>query len=480
MSRKPLSRREFLRLSAAAAGVGVLAACAPAGAPGEAPAGEAAQGEAAAPPAGEKVQIRFATFDWFAYVPGVSWDQFIQNEAFPAYQEEHPNVELLYEPLGDGWETKTLTQMAAGTAPDVISAWPPTNATWAEKGQLLDLQPYVDLDWPDADTMFLKAAWEQTWDPVTQIRMGVVTDIDVTSLYYSKPPFEEAGVGLPVLEWTLDDYVNAATKLTVRDASGNITRWGAQLRPSIWDGWFYYIQSFGGDVRDDDTLMICQLDSDEAQQALEWIRTNMWDVNCFGQNNQINATGIPNTWTGVLPAGIVAMAERSADQFFALADSLPEGSWDIAHIPAGPKDRACMGALDIYCVYKGVLDRGTDKEVWEFTKWLGASEFFQGSMAAKAGRIPGLLSEAEKWPQTLRTIDSRLEPVALEVVIDQINTGEARAVQTFRYQSVAAELIDPAMQAILVEGVAPVSSLIEVAGAVNDAQQEALKREQGG
>ena len=44
--------------------------------------------------------------------------------------------------------------MAAGTAPDAISIWPPIINTWAEKQQLLDLHPLVDLDIPDADDIF--------------------------------------------------------------------------------------------------------------------------------------------------------------------------------------------------------------------------------------------------------------------------------------------------------------------------------------
>ena len=202
--------------------------------------------------------------------------------------------------------------MAAGTAPDVMASWPPITNTWAEKKQLLNIQPLVDVDVPNAKEKFLKTAWEQAWDPVTQIRMGLVTDIDVTSVYYNKQAFQEAGVPLPTKDWTTDDYTNAAIKLTKKDASGNVTRWGAQPRPDFALGYFYYVEAFGGKVRDDETMMDCKLGEEPALQALEWIRTNMWDVNCFGQNNQISATGIPNTWTGALPAGIVASAERSA------------------------------------------------------------------------------------------------------------------------------------------------------------------------
>ncbi|HXF60287.1 MAG TPA: extracellular solute-binding protein, partial [Caldilineaceae bacterium] len=333
MQHKPMHRREFLRLSGLTAGAALIAACTPA-----APAAqEQAAGEAA--PAAATPQIRFASFDWFAYVPGQTWDSYHLEEAFPEFKRVYPNVELLWEPHGDGWEEKVLTQMAAGTAPDIMSTWPPVINTWAERQQLLDLQPLVDVDLPNANELFFETQWAQMWDPFNQIRMGMITGVDVTSVYYDRRAFEEAGLDEPTGEWTVEEYTEAAEKLTVRDANGNVTRWGGQLRPDFVLGYFYYVEAFGGKVRDDDTQLICLLGEEPALQALEWIRQGMWDINCFAQTNQINATGLPNTWTGALPAGVLAFAERSADQFFALAEAMPEGSWNLTHIPAGPVDR---------------------------------------------------------------------------------------------------------------------------------------------
>ena len=468
-----LSRRDLLRLGAGFAGAAALAACAPAGTAGDSAAGESSAGSEAA---GERTQIRFASFDWFANVPGVQWAEYHENEAFPRYYEEHPDVEILWEPHGDGWSTKVLTNMAAGTAPDVMSTWPPIINTWAEKQQLLDLQPLVDQDIPDADDIFLAAGWDQCWDQITQIRMAMVTNIDVTSVYYSKPAFDELGVAYPKQDWTVEDCAQTACDLTKRDDDGEITRWGGQLRPSYVLGYFYYVEAWGGMVRDDDTLMNCMLGEEEALQAFEWIRHNMWDLNCLAQTNQVNASGIPNTWTGVLPADIVAFAERSADQFFDLADQMEEGSWDINHIPTGPVDRVCMGAPDQWCVYKGVADRGNHDDVWNWVKWIGAGEWYQDNVARRSGRLPGLASAADKWPTFLREIESRLEPVQLEVIVDQLKTGEARGPQLFRFQSVAEELLIPAMEAIYVEGANPVSILEDISQQVTEAQKATLER----
>ncbi len=368
--------------------------------------------------------------------------------------------------------------MAAGTAPDVMSTWPPILNTWAEKQQLLDLQPLVEVDLPNAEDLFLADSWAQMWDPITQIRMGMCTDIDVTSVYYNKQAFEEAGVALPTATWTVEEYTATAEKLTVRDGN-DISRWGGHLRPDFVLGYAYYIEAFGGNVRDDDTFTTSLLHEEAAQQALEWIRTGMWDINCFAQPNQIAGTGIPNWWTGVLPANVVAFAERSADQFFSLSESMPEGSWDLAHIPAGPSGAVCMGAPDCWVVYKGVVDHGNQESAWEFVKWMASSDYYQDNIATKAGRIPTLRTAAAKWPDTLRTLDERLSGVSLEVVLEQLDSGEARGPQLFRYQSVADEILNPAIEQIFVEGSAPVSILQDLSQKVTEAQQDALQRAGG-
>ena len=138
MESKQRTRRDFLKGTAVAVGAAVLTACAPS----SQPAGETA-GSGEDMPATEEISIRFAMWDWYANTPGVRWDEWNQTEAFPIFEEENPGTKLEWEPLGSGWPDKILTQMAAGTAPDIISTWSPHIDTWAEKHQLLDLQPLL-------------------------------------------------------------------------------------------------------------------------------------------------------------------------------------------------------------------------------------------------------------------------------------------------------------------------------------------------
>src|SRR5262245_24745416 len=111
--RNALTRRDFLRGAAFVAAGGLLAACAPAGAPG-APAGESTGGEAAAP-AAEGVMLQY-WFGWGSTYAGQTWD------ALKATEELQTILGgSTIETKGSTNAEALLTAVAAGTPPDGAS-----------------------------------------------------------------------------------------------------------------------------------------------------------------------------------------------------------------------------------------------------------------------------------------------------------------------------------------------------------------------
>src|SRR5690606_9224478 len=45
-------------------------------------------------------------------------------------------------------------------------------------------------------------------------------------MFYAKQPFDEAGIPYPTDDWTFEEFIDIAEKLT--DTSGDIKRWGYQ------------------------------------------------------------------------------------------------------------------------------------------------------------------------------------------------------------------------------------------------------------
>ena len=92
------------------------------------------------PASGETVELVYQ--DW-----ATTWFPPMVDEMMPIFYEDNPNIEVTYVPQSDDVDVKLLAQMVAGEAPDLMFGC----CTWfpiiAQKGQLLDLRPYVESTW---------------------------------------------------------------------------------------------------------------------------------------------------------------------------------------------------------------------------------------------------------------------------------------------------------------------------------------------
>lgn len=83
--------------------------------------------------------------------------------------------------------------------------------------------------------------------------MAIPWRMDVRCMVYNKKHFEEAGI--TKVPTTYDELIEAAEKLTVRDADGNITRSGVVLpvgQARFDQGWFNLLAGHGTSVMNDD------------------------------------------------------------------------------------------------------------------------------------------------------------------------------------------------------------------------------------
>ena len=162
-------------------------------------------------------------------------------EIVTSFKEKYPNIELTIDdsPWGD-FSKKIATQIAGGTAPDV---WFQENATvlgYGERGAALDLTPYINekLNKDDyVDTLFSAQVYDKVW--------GVPHGVNPIALAYNKKVFDDAGVAYPTDDWTYEDMIQAAEKLTNGDIYGFLTG------GSITVGWYPWIRSAGGMALDE-------------------------------------------------------------------------------------------------------------------------------------------------------------------------------------------------------------------------------------
>ncbi|MFD7922233.1 ABC transporter substrate-binding protein [Streptomyces sp. NPDC059740] len=145
------------------------------------------------------------------------WDVYqlpAMRRAARAFERLHPgvSVDVQLTPNGTYW-TKLRTACTGGSAPDVFWMNGPNLGLYADAGQLLPLEtggPQAVLDPGDfpADLVSL-----YRWQGV---QYGAPKDFDTVALWYNKELFDRAGVDHPTGEWTWEDLVGNARRLTDR------------------------------------------------------------------------------------------------------------------------------------------------------------------------------------------------------------------------------------------------------------------------
>ena len=110
----------------------------------------------------------------------LDWEDVTQRRAnsqiIQAFEWMHPDIKVEFVGYSGGLESqqKLLAQMVAGTAPDVLTGWDHWTWTWADKNQLLDLQPYVEKYLTDEQiSQFYPAIWN--WFVYVSMQSNYVT-----------------------------------------------------------------------------------------------------------------------------------------------------------------------------------------------------------------------------------------------------------------------------------------------------------------
>lgn len=168
-----------------------------------------------------------ATSDEVVTITYWLWDA----NQLPAYQqcaddfmEANPNikVELVQSGWGDYWNN-LQTGMVAGTAPDVFTNHLAKYPEFAAKGQLVDIQPFVEADGVDLSVYIgdLAELWARDGK-----RYGLPKDWDTIAIVYNQEALDAAGVTLEELNNATWDPESGGTfgeliaRLTV-DEKGN-------------------------------------------------------------------------------------------------------------------------------------------------------------------------------------------------------------------------------------------------------------------
>lgn len=125
------------------------------------------------------------------------------------FEKQNPNikVELLHIP--QNYFQKIHLLFASNTAPDVIFMNNQYLPIYANAKVLEDLTPYAkDLEF---DKFYPKALKTLSWDNKIY---GIPRDVSNLVIYYNKSLFDKKGVKYPRKNWTYEEFINTAKRLT--------------------------------------------------------------------------------------------------------------------------------------------------------------------------------------------------------------------------------------------------------------------------
>jgi multiple sugar transport system substrate-binding protein len=386
----------------------ILAACGGAAAPvaepaapaeeEAAPAEEAASaGEEAAAPSGEAVEISYVLWD-SAQLPAY--------EACGAeFQKTNPNIKVTITQSGwdDYWST-IQTGMVAGNAPDVFTNHLAKYPEFAEKGQIVDIQPLVERDNVPVDIYIGDLA--ELWTREGK-RYGLPKDWDTVAIFYNKAMLEAAGIDPAIMEeWTWNPQDGGTFEETIAklalDANGNnglspdfdkdnVVQYGfiPQGRGGAYGQtqWSPFAVSNGFKFQDELWGTKLYYDDPKLIETLQWY-TGLWLEKGY-------APPYPDVIS--LGGGALFQAGKGAittDGSWNIQTYIKNSNFEIGFglLPIGPEGRKSM--------FNGLADSiyiGTEhqEEAWEWVKFL-ASPTCQDIVGGYAVVFPAIQSGVDK------------------------------------------------------------------------------------
>jgi len=358
-----LNRRHFLAGIAATAGAAILAACgggsatpAPATS-GNAPAAASTTGGSGTttPATASKDKIKLS----IAVNNSSPAEVTLMQKAVDLYKTDHPNADISvlgYDPTT--YDQKLLTDVSGGTLPDIFSVSDVFNKPFFQNGLIADLKPLAaktgfKLD--DFDPQFLGLADYQG-------KIGFLPRAaDVVVLYYNKRMFDEGGMKYPDTNWTMQDFMGAAEKLTKKASDGTVSQYGFTSNYTTWSIWVPMVVAEGGTILSEDNKK-ATFDSPEGIRAWNYIFTGVKN-NWFAPPSVQSTMGGPN----------VPFFNSKAAMVFSVRALTPnvraqlKDDWDVQLVPKGTVDRKSGMGTTGY----GISGKTkTPDAAWDFMQFL--------------------------------------------------------------------------------------------------------------
>jgi len=256
-----------------------------------------------------------------------------------AFREKYPNIEISeeYDPYDGYWEKKT-TQIAGSTLPDVFAIASDYVCDYSSAGLLSNLNDTFAAGTPTAD--YLTGLPQQALANlnVDGVQVGYPFAGGALLLYYNKDMLDKAGLEYPNPDWTLQDVLTAAAKLSVdTNQDGELEQWGYMPNYLTIEDFDAIMHRFGARWFSEDGKTALS-NSPEAVKAIQFLQDIIWTNKVSPRPQDIEGVDCP------FCAGFVAMYEDGT-WFMSDARDITDFAWDVTSIPLGFEGQQAGGPL---------------------------------------------------------------------------------------------------------------------------------------
>ncbi len=286
-------------------------------------------------------------------------DLLLYEQAVRIYERNHPDVRVVVSSFpGESYLQKLLPAMQAGAAGDVVLLHWSMISEVASKGALMPLEDRVAADAYDVADFFAGSMAPYTYDShLCALPLRGSTMV----LYYNKDLFDAAGVAYPHDDWTRDDFLAAAQRLTVHE-DGRVVQIGCvPEEPTSW------IHSAGGSYASDD-LSELRFTDPRTLDALQFY-ADLRNVHRVTPAN-MGGDGQDPTGVNIFDSGRVAML-ISGPWELATFSHIRKFRWDVAMFPKGPEGRQTRYAGIGFGIWSGT---SKPDAAWDLVKYICSAE----------------------------------------------------------------------------------------------------------
>jgi multiple sugar transport system substrate-binding protein len=367
----PYNRRQLLRgmgvLGAAAATSPLLAAC-----------GSSSGYAKIGTPGAATLNV------WMVSEPSRTW---IQDQLVSTFQRENPKIKLKVTKTDfTTYYQKLATSVAGGTTPDVFMMSGAYFYQAAHLGMLYPLDDAMKADRISLADYFSESSGEDaTYQGKTYAIPG---EIDVLGLAYNKDLFDAAGVAYPTANWTWNDLLSAAQKLTRK--VGNKQQYGFYSWNSAQEMWGDLVLQNGGQFLDDN-LTHGALDSPEAISAIQFAVDLIHKYKVSPSSQGVSSLpGYLQSGGNPFLTGLIGM-KFQGNYELSLLSGINHFKWDVVPMPKSVKH----SGLGWYQSWVMGAHTQHPSEAWQLLKFLVTEGQTITAKAPTRGLTPALKSAAQ-------------------------------------------------------------------------------------